>query len=425
MRKLKLSTSEESIDKYPTKPIFICLLLLLGFANGVSAAIGSLQILIGWQAISIAICVQFLLLVLLFGAAKHSFVRRTFAIICLAIICIYLSFFAYYGLLTNEFKEQVEYTRALQAHQTLVAEVYEPLDRQVKALDSEIAQLQEMLAREISDNAGLAGYGPVARQYKMEIDSKITKYQHLKELHEKVSPAFQYDTSQLSPVDIFNRDSRALLMMPDGLSREYNLTLDDYISLQKPDSVAMVPYIRIITPESRDPAAVVALALSSLPILVEILIGYLLVNRRKTRLSMFSFVDRLYSQKKATLVEAYLSKIERNSYISVVFLLAALITHLLFSFFTKGKIQNETIAAFISLSAVIYLRFFFIRYRIRCGFYGTNYYEAKEILSFLKEDINQGGMPPHGGRRVFPEAIPSSFGGLTPGKGEEGAVTWK
>jgi len=67
------------------------------------------------------------------------------------------------------------------------------------------------------------------------------------------------------------------------------------------------------------------------------------------------------------------------------------------------EIQYGILLLLFSIVIISYIRVLLLMYRIRKGTYGNNYYEAKEIISFISEGSDDSDPPFGGGRNAFPK----------------------
>lgn len=110
------------------------------------------------------------------------------------------------------------------------------------------------------------------------------------------------------------------------------------------------------------------------------------------------------SQKSQSIVEIMIDNKGNKVQKAYILLAITLLAQLGFAYFTKSEVNNWFMFLTLFLAGVIYLNQVILEYRIKKGLYGTNDYEAREIIEFIFTnaeyiDLSGGG----GAKRIFPE----------------------
>lgn len=101
-----------------------------------------------------------------------------------------------------------------------------------------------------------------------------------------------------------------------------------------------------------------------------------------------------------TVSMCYMNEKLRQSFKGLIISIVVIFASLILSFFVPSFIN--LFFASILLSLIIVAHQELLRYRIENGFFGTNYYEAKQLLEFISENKDKFD----GGKKVFnPEGI--------------------
>jgi hypothetical protein len=243
----------------------LIILFVFNLWSGGTTVLGAQQVLpIGLAWIS-GIAVQVMLYCLLSGfVMKQSVIRRGIAVLFFSVFSIYTSFFCYYDILTGEASQRDQYAKASKAHQALVANLYTPIKNQVLGLQSEVTRLEELVKQEcdVGVTTGEPGCGPKANQFRIEAGQKKAEYQRLNMLLQEITPKFIYETQNLKPKEIYERDEEALATVPEALNvSNYQIDIDDYISRDL-DVPLLTPYYKVFRSDSREDAAVLALLIA-------------------------------------------------------------------------------------------------------------------------------------------------------------------
>lgn len=248
------------------KPLFGAL-LLLNIGSGITTIRGAMQIFpdqgVGFFS---GLAIQAMLFLLLSRlATRHTPVRKWIAVFVLASLSIYTSFFAYYGTLTESSRAEQLYDKAVAAHQRLVAEVYTPLERQLAQLESQAISYKAQKNEEIEGNGipGKEGFGEKAQA--LADQGRITKDKiaTLTPLVNKLKPLFTYQTAQLPPQQILDRDRIALSAVPqESLPFSYRANPQ----LQRDNYIDEVSSIKLLEPfhkiQQKEPPAIAALTIA-------------------------------------------------------------------------------------------------------------------------------------------------------------------
>lgn len=218
--------SEISKEVKPQKITLLTLLTILNVGSGYTTIKGALQIFPVPLAWSVGGVIQTLLFLstsryILDDAPK----RRWLTILVGSILSIYTSFFAYYEFLTSEEQKQQAMERASTAHDSLVFEIYTPIERKVSNLKSKIKTKELRIEEEIAGNraSGLPGCGDICKQLKIEREELQDRYNELLPVVNNLKPLFEYQTEEKTPKAIFDADVRALSKVPnDCLPKDPN-----------------------------------------------------------------------------------------------------------------------------------------------------------------------------------------------------------
>lgn len=412
MAKAKLS----SLRKERPRPwVYLISVGLISCANCITMIIGAMSVFNSTIAVPTAITIQVMLFLLVSNfVVRHSVIKQFLCVCMCSLLCMYASFFAYYGFINSEFQEQVEYARAFQAHQSFMTEASQAIDAQKNQLEEDAYDLNRGKIRGEGTTVVFEGWEERRKEKISQLlEQNAAEYQRLEQLQDE---ALSYSVNKFSPESIFARDLEAISKITPYLDQDIQLDSQDYVAVQDLDISDFAPF-EIFLEKDRDAATLVALAFATLPILIQICVAYFWPTRKSKRLSTFNRP----SQKQKTVAEAYLALVGHRSHLSSLLLLISLSFHIIISFLSRGAISYELVITSSILLTIIYLRLVVLRFRVYKGLYGGNYYEAKEIISFAARDEHRGGMPPPGSRKVFPRDARS----LSPDYFEEGSTVWR
>ncbi len=260
--------------------VLLVLLLLLNVGSAYTTIVGAKQILPEGMAEIIGGSVQLMLFLMLAGfAVNRSVVRRWTAIFLFAFASVYTSFFTYYDELASEAELRAQLDRALQAHATLVSDVYQPARSRADKLDSEAEALIDLADREASrgSTTGVSGYGPVARKYAQEGNLKKVEAQRLHADIERLQPHFEYDYEGLTAEAVYQRDLSAWQLAPKDWKEDVPAPVrGDYVDM-KAEVALLTPYHRVSAGEM---PALTALFLALLVDGIAIFLGTAIVDGR-------------------------------------------------------------------------------------------------------------------------------------------------
>ncbi|AFZ38320.1 hypothetical protein Sta7437_4892 (plasmid) [Stanieria cyanosphaera PCC 7437] len=207
-----VSTSSEQTK--PKKDVtLLALLTVLNIGSGYTTIKGALQMFPVPLAWSVGGVIQTLLFLSTSRyILNHAPKRRWLTILVGSTLSIYTSFFAYYEFLTSEGQKQQALERASTAHDSLVFEVYTPIERKVSNLKSEIETKELRIEEEIAGNraSGLPGCGSICKQLKNEKEELQNRYNKLLPVAKNLKSLFEYQIEGKTPKAIFETDLRAL-----------------------------------------------------------------------------------------------------------------------------------------------------------------------------------------------------------------------
>ena len=240
-------------------------LLAFNIWSGITTILGAQEILPLGLAVACGITVQLMLLLLLSGLVmKGSFFRRWLAILAFSSVSIYTSFFCYYGVLTKDISQIDEKVLATDAHQSLVADVYTPLQERVRDLEAEVAMLEDLAIKESDEGItsdGAIGCGPRCLDFKLQATNVNRLLTESKRQVESLAPKFEYDLEELSPDEIYRKDREALSAVPADDRNDYTLDYKDYFDPLSTVSF-ITPYSKVFVAEEREIAAVFSLLIA-------------------------------------------------------------------------------------------------------------------------------------------------------------------
>lgn len=239
------STNTKKI-KFKYKPIknikLFSALIVLNLISGFTTIYGAMQILPLAPALLAGGTIQFLLFFLVYskGTLSDRRLLKWSIISILIFLSVYTSFFSYYEVLTEKSSENSAYTRALSAHQRLVANVYTPITNKINSYQSEIKQLELSIADEKNGKRSSAkGEGPI---YKHLVNKRETLNKKLMEaqlLSERLKPFFDYDLANYNAEQIFQADIKALAQINKKcltLEPNFECLTDEYVSILDPST---------------------------------------------------------------------------------------------------------------------------------------------------------------------------------------------
>lgn len=105
---------------------------------------------------------------------------------------------------------------------------------------------------------------------------------------------------------------------------------------------------------------------------------------------------------KDSLVMRLLQKKSKSNTVTYLCLLASLLLEfIVYSYFS---VSNNWITLFLcALLILLYLKQLVLKFRVKCGLYGTCYLEAKEIISYILSNQKKNGRGSGTPKLVFPE----------------------
>lgn len=213
-----VSTSLEKTK--PKKDVtLLSLLTVLNIGSGYTTIKGALQMFPVPLAWSIGGVIQTLLFLSTSRyILNHAPKRRWLTILVGSTLSIYTSFFAYYEFLTSEEQKQQALERASTAHESLVFEVYTPIERKVSNLKSEIDTKTQLIQREEAGErpSGLTGCGEECNELKIKREELEDRYNKLLPVANNLSSLFEYRTEGKTPKAILDADIRALSKVPNN-----------------------------------------------------------------------------------------------------------------------------------------------------------------------------------------------------------------
>lgn len=214
--------------------ILFLLLFIIQLVSGATTVLGAREVLPKSLAWTIGFTIQILLFLLLIGStAKHAPIRKWIAVIILTFFSIYSSFFIYYKTLSQDNYTQEANYQAIAAHSKLVSAVYSPLQDKYDNLKSQAEEEREKarVEDEIGINTNRPGKGV---EYKKFIKEAIKLEQEAKKIQlilTRIEPLFDYETSELKPEEILEKDQKAWSSVPSTLRNDYSSPKkEDYIT---------------------------------------------------------------------------------------------------------------------------------------------------------------------------------------------------
>lgn len=123
------------------------------------------------------------------------------------------------------------------------------------------------------------------------------------------------------------------------------------------------------------------------------------------------------SKKQRSIVEEiYYKNIEKYNRASIIIYMSIIIYYCINIFFSNNIKIEVVILLYVFWALTLILRFL-IGYRVKRGYYGTNYGESKEILYYLAENRDKNDK--NSGKKIFNEIdVPDNAGAKIPAKGE-------
>ena len=221
-------------------------LTILNLGSAFTTVRGASQFLPIFVAYPMGITIQgvlFALIARLF--LKHAPLIKWVVVGGFSTFSVYTSFFAYYDLLTGETREKDRIERAKSSHESLVGEVFTPIQNQVDSLEIEIDVINKKIERETQGGRGgrPGGCGKVCRQLKEEREILEEQKAQLKPLVNRLQPLFNYNVEGKSPKEIFDTDFKALSKvgencLPKELLSQLEITClpDQYLKALNPQN---------------------------------------------------------------------------------------------------------------------------------------------------------------------------------------------
>ena len=221
-------------------------LTILNLGSAFTTVRGASQFLPIFVAYPMGITIQgvlFALIARLF--LKHAPLIKWVVVGGFSTFSVYTSFFAYYDLLTGETREKARIERANSGHQSLVGEVFTPIQNKVNSLEIEIGIINKKIEKETQGERGgrPGGCGKVCRQLKEEREILEEQKAQLKPLVNRLQPLFNYNVEGKSPKEIFDTDFKALSKvgencLPKELLSQLEITClpDQYLKALNPQN---------------------------------------------------------------------------------------------------------------------------------------------------------------------------------------------
>ncbi|NJL41589.1 MAG: hypothetical protein HC899_36545 [Leptolyngbyaceae cyanobacterium SM1_4_3] len=110
--------------------------------------------------------------------------------------------------------------------------------------------------------------------------------------------------------------------------------------------------------------------------------------------------------KQETIINMYYKQQNREVLVVFIVILITLVACSAISVFLEVQLPIAQISLILFvLLVLLYLKKLFIEYRIIKGYFGTNRYEATEIIRFVEKNIDKLDSSGGGGLRVFPSMV--------------------
>lgn len=250
------------------------LLVMVSILSAVSMSttiLGTSQILPSPMAEVLGYVFGAILYLLLAGiVARHSLVRRGVAVVCLSVVSIYTSFFAYYDELGTDGRVAAELDQALQLHADLVSAV-SPHQHACAEARSEAVEAKRLLEMEIGGGAlsgAGAGYGPNARKYAALESEKRIVAERLCTAPDRISSVVASDVSGATPAEIYQSDLAVWEIAPPSWEIE-RPERGAYVD-ERNQVALFIPYYALL---DQEPPALLAIALALMVDGLGILLG--------------------------------------------------------------------------------------------------------------------------------------------------------
>jgi hypothetical protein len=190
-------------------------LIVLNLISLFTTMEGATQVLPKVAAYPAGATIQFLLFLLLSSRQNREhlpkFVRWS-VIGGLSFLSIYTSFFAYYELMTAGDKKSQVYDRSVSAHQSLVSDVFTPIQEKIEKLESGIKTKENEIAaeKEARRPSGQLGCGSECKKLIKEKEILQAAFNKDKPLLDRLKPLFEYEPSKITAEKVFDLDRKAL-----------------------------------------------------------------------------------------------------------------------------------------------------------------------------------------------------------------------
>lgn len=214
-RDRSLFAAIKAIKREPS--LFPVVILTIG--SGYTTLQGASQILPKFVAYPSGFAIQVLLFLLVSGfTLKKVRCLKWLAVGILSVVSIYTSFFAYYDFLVSEKREEDNLSRAISAHQNLVADVFIPIQEKANQLKRQIEIKDRHIDDEVAGErrSGLVGCGEICQSLKAEREDLKDRYEQIYPIVVNLEPFFQYDLEGKQPADILKADLDALKLVPQN-----------------------------------------------------------------------------------------------------------------------------------------------------------------------------------------------------------------
>jgi hypothetical protein len=263
--------------------VLVVILAVLNLASLYTTVHGAREILPWPVNMVVGGLVQAMLFVLLAGfAGQHAPLRRWLVVSVLSMVCVYCSFFTYYGELSDGEDLNRQHGVVEAEHNRLVREVFagrkSEADR-AAALAEELAK-QANAEVELGGTTGRPGYGEVGREMMARANEQRLLSERLMTDVQRLEPLFDYDLTGLTPKEVHSRDLAAWSQAPPEWTARY--PEPSYLSYVDPTTQVkfLVPFRRV---REGDTVALIALGLATFVDGMAILLGTA-IERRSRRM---------------------------------------------------------------------------------------------------------------------------------------------
>jgi hypothetical protein len=229
----------------------LTVLALLNIGSGFTTITGAQQVFPKHSAglgILIGLAIQVILFMLLSRfAMREAPLRKWVGVTVFASLSVYTSFFTYYDALAQDSRTANNYDHALIAHQNLRASVYTPLSQKLAELQSQASFYEAQRKQEISGQgvSGEQGFGQEARSFAENTQKTQAEIAKLQPIINQLKSHFEYDTKDLKPEQILEKDRNALARVPkEHLPPQYK----DNPQLNRADYIDETTSIRLLEP---------------------------------------------------------------------------------------------------------------------------------------------------------------------------------